>query len=278
MPNINEALDLDTLSSKNSIIHDLDGRIKLIFFIAIIIFAVISDQLFTQIILEIFLLIILYLATLSFKSSFSRLALLLPFGGAIIIFQPFIHSGNIIWASGISWINITDTGLNWAVILLSRLIVCLTSVVILSSTSPMQEIVESFRKLGMPQSISMILSITVRFLFMFIDELAQIRKSQKSRNFHIHNKLTPYKWRVKQVGYTIAMMFVRSYKKGETIYASMASRGFSDDSKFYISRKKITKSNYILILSLIILIIFIELILIFYTKNLGYFGVHLIPT
>ncbi len=278
MPNINDALDLDALSAKSSPIHDLDGRIKLISFLLIIIFAVLSDQLFVQIILEIFLLFVLYIATLSFKSSFARLALLLPFGGAIIIFQPFIHTGNIIWASGISWINITDTGLNWAAILLSRLIVCLTSIVILSSTSPMQEIVESFRKLKMPQSLAMILSITIRFLFMFIDELAQIRKSQKSRNFHIHNKLTPYKWRVKQVGYTIAMMFIRSYKKGETIYASMASRGFSDDSKFYVSRKTITKSNYIFLISIIVLIIIIEIIVIFFTPKLGYLGIHLIPT
>ena len=260
MPNINDALDLDALSSKISPIHNLDGRIKLISFIIIIIFAVISDQIFVHVILEIFLLFVLYIATLSFKSSFARLALLLPFGGAIIIFQPFIHTGHIIWSSGISWINITDTGINWAVILLSRLIVCLTSIVILSSTSPMQEIVESFRKLKMPQSLAMILSITIRFLFMFIDELAQIRKSQKSRNFHIHNKLAPYKWRVKQVGYTIAMMFIRSYKKGETIYASMASRGFSDDSKFYVSRKIVTKSNYIFLISIIIIPYFLGLV------------------
>ena len=125
MAHINDALDLDAISAKNSPIHNLDGRIKLISFILIILFAVLSDQLFVQIILEIFLLIVLYIATLSFKSSFARLALLLPFGGAIIIFQPFIHPGKIIWASGISWINITDTGLNWAAILLSRLIVSL---------------------------------------------------------------------------------------------------------------------------------------------------------
>lgn len=277
MVDINDALDLDTLSAQHSIIHDLDGRIKLISALLIIVFSVFSDQVFSQIILEIFLLIEIYFANLSFKTSFARLALLLPFGGAIILLQPFVQPGNIIWTSSISWIHITDAGLNWAVILFSRLIVCLTAIIILSSTSPMQEIVESFRKLGMPQSLAMILSITVRFLFMFIDELAQIRKSQKSRNFHIHSKLTPYKWRVRQVGYTIAMMFVRSYEKGETIYSSMASRGFSDNSKFYISRKKLTKNNYIYILIIIIMIIIIELILIYKSQNLGYLGIHLIP-
>ncbi len=44
----------------------------------------------------------------------------------------------------------------------------------------MQEIVASFRKLKMPKKeLAMILSITVRFLFVFIDELTTIRNAQK---------------------------------------------------------------------------------------------------
>jgi cobalt/nickel transport system permease protein len=278
MVNINDALDLDVVNAQHSIVHDLDGRVKLIAVLFIIIYSVFSNQVFVPIILEIFLLILMYLANLSFKASFTRVALLLPFGGAIIIFQPFIHPGNIIWASSISWIHITDAGLNWGIILISRLIVCLTAIVLLSSTSPMQEVVESFRKLGMPRDLAMILSIMVRFLFMFIDELAQIRKSQKSRNFDIHNKLTPYKWRVKQVGYTIAMMFLKSYEKGETTYSSMVSRGFSNDSQFYVSRKTLTKSNYVFIASLVILIIIIEIVVVFFAPQLGYFGLHFSAT
>lgn len=84
---------------------------------------------------------------------FKRIALLLPFGGAIIIFQPFIHPGNVLWAY--SWIQITDTGLNWAILLFGRVITSLTAIVLLSSTSPMQEIVASFRKLKMPKELAM---------------------------------------------------------------------------------------------------------------------------
>ncbi|WP_413825654.1 MULTISPECIES: cobalt ECF transporter T component CbiQ [unclassified Methanobrevibacter] len=278
MVNINDALDLDVVSAQNNVIHNLDGRVKLISVLFIIIYSVFSNQLFVPIILEIFLLIVMGLAKLSFKASFTRILLLIPFGGAIILFQPFIHPGNIIWVSSISWIHITDAGLNWGIILMSRLIVCLTAIVILSSTSPMQEVVESFRKLGMPRDLAMILSIMVRFLFMFIDELAQIRKSQKSRNFDIHSKLTPYKWRIKQVGYTVAMMFLKSYEKGETTYSSMVSRGFSNDSQFYVSRKKMTKSNYVFIISIVLLILFIEILVIFYAPQLGYFGLHFTAT
>ena len=102
------------------------------------------------------------------------------------MFQPFIHPGNVIWTY--SFLQITDAGLNWTILLLARLIVSLTAIVLLSSISPMQEVVQSFRKLGMPRDLAMILSIMVRFLFIFYDELRIVREAQKSRNFDIHNK------------------------------------------------------------------------------------------
>ena len=273
MADITKALNLDELASKDSPIHRLDGRIKLISTVFIIVIAAFSNNIFIPIILEIFLLIIIKIAKLSYIDSFKRIALLLPFGGAIIIFQPFIHPGNTLWSY--SWIRITDTGLNWAILLITRMIVSLTSIVILSSTSPMQQIVASFRRLKMPKDLAMILSIMVRFLFVFIDELAAIRKSQKSRNFHIHSKLTPYKWRIKQVGYSIAMMFVKSYEQGERVYKSMISRGFSDKSDLFNEKTSLEKSDYIYISTIIILVIILQIIIIKYSNQLGYFGENL---
>lgn len=273
MANITNALNLDELASKDSPIHNLDGRIKLISAILIIVIAAFSNNLIIPIVLEIFLLIVIAIAKLSYINSFKRVAMLLPFGGVIIIFQPFIHPGNVLWSY--SWITVTDVGLNWAILLLVRIIVSLTSIVILSSTSPMQQIVASFRRLKMPKDLAMILSIMVRFLFVFIDELAAIRRSQKSRNFHIHSKLTPYKWRVKQVGYTVAMMFVKSYEQGERVYKSMISRGFSDESDLYNEKEKLQKSDYLYIGIIIILIISLEIIVFKYSNQLGYFGMNL---
>lgn len=272
---IKQVMDLESIAGGDSVIHRLDGRIKLIVALLIILFCVFSNQLIVPIILEIYLIILMYLSKIPIKQSFKRVAMLLPFGGFIIIFQPFIHPGHIIWASGISWINITDAGLNWAIILIGRLIVCLTDIVILSSISPMQEIVQSFRKLGLPKDFSMILSIMVRFLFIFIDELDSIRIAQKSRNFNIHNKNLPYKWRLKQVGYTIAMMFLKAYEKGEKVYLSMTSRCFSDKSEMYNTKRKLESSDYTYIFITILIIIILEIIILTAKTKLGFFGLDL---
>ena len=273
MADITQTLKLDDIASGDSIIHNLNGSIKLISAITIIVFTVFSQQIIVPITMEIFLLLILYLSKVSIKDAFKRIVLLLPFGGAIIIFQPFIHPGNVLWTY--SWIQITDTGLNWTILLLGRLITSLTAIVLLSSTSPMQEIVASFRKLKMPKELAMILSITVRFLFVFIDELTTIRNAQKSRNFNIHSKLVPYRWTVKQVGYTIAMMFLKSYEQGERVHKSMISRGFSDTSYLFSQKTHLGKSDYIYILSIIAIIIIIEAVLYKYSNQLGYLGLNL---
>ena len=273
MADITQTLKLDDIASGDSIIHNLNGPIKLISAITIIVFTVFSQQIIVPITMEIFLLLILYLSKVSIKDAFKRIVLLLPFGGAIIIFQPFIHPGNVLWTY--SWMQITDAGLNWAILLLGRLITSLTAIVLLSSTSPMQEIVASFRKLKMPKELAMILSITVRFLFVFIDELTTIRNAQKSRNFNIHSKLVPYRWTVKQVGYTIAMMFLKSYEQGERVHKSMVSRGFSDTSYLFNQKTQLEKSDYIYIISIITIIIIIEVVLYKYSNQLGYLGLNL---
>lgn len=273
MADITQIIRFDDLASQDSPIHNLEGRIKLISTIFIIVVCVVSNEIFIPIILEVFLLIILKIAKLSYKDSFKRLLMLLPFGGAVIIFQPFIQPGNVIWSY--SWLNITDVGLNWGILLLVRLIVTLTAVIIYSSTTPLQEMASSFRKLKMPRDLAMILSIMVRFLFLFVDELAAIRKSQKSRNFNIHSKNVPYKWRVKQVGYTVGMMFLKAYEQGERVHKSMISRGFSDTSEMFNEKKSPEKRDYMFLISIIILVIILEIILFKFGGQLGYFGQNL---
>ena len=257
---------------KESPLHSLDGRVKLIFLTLIIVYAVFSTQIIVLAALEVYLLLLIYLSTISYKQSFMRILLLLPFTIFIIAFQPFIHPGTVIYTLPLG-IVITYEGLMFGALLLSRIIVTLTSIVILSSISPMQEVVHSFRKLGMPRDFAMIFSLMVRFIFLFYDELNKITSAQKSRNFDIFNKKTTYMWRLKQIGFTVMMMFLRSYEHGESIYLSMLSRGYSDKSKLYQERKrKIGRNEYVFISTTILLIITLQILAIYFFPKLGFMG------
>jgi cobalt/nickel transport system permease protein len=272
---INETFHIiEKETMKESVLHALDGRVKLISLILIIVYAVFSTQIMVLMILEVYLLSLIYLSNISFKKAFMRVLLLLPFTIFIIAFQPFIRPGTIIYTLPLG-INITLEGLMFGALLLSRIIVTLTSIVILSSISPMQEVVQSFRKLGMPRDLAMIFSLMIRFLSLFYDELSKINNAQKSRNFDIFNKRTKYLWRLKQIAYTIVMMFLRSYERGESIYLSMLSRGYSDKSKLYQERRnKIGKNEYIFIIITLTLIVSLQILAIFLFPELGFIGAN----
>lgn len=179
--------NIERESGKESILHALDGRIKIILSMLIIVYAVYTTDLLILLITEIYLLLLILISNISLSYALKRIALIIPFGGFIALFQPFIMAGDVIYTLPFG-IDITQQGLDFGVLLMLRLIVCVTAVVLLSSVTPMQELINSARKLGVPREFSMLLSLTVRYLFFFYDELVKIRNAQKSRCFDIWNK------------------------------------------------------------------------------------------
>ena len=246
MTSTNTLSELERKTQTKSPLHSLDGRIKLIILVAIIVYAVYTTDIRILAIIEVYLITLLLVARLPLKHSFMTILLILPFGASIAVLQPFVHAGTVIYT--LPWgIHVTAQGIAFAELLMSRLIVALTCIVLLSSLSPMQEVADSFRRLGMPKDFAMILSLFIRFLFMFYDELERIRNAQKSRNFDIFSKKTAYMWRLRQVAYTVMMMFLRSYEQGETVYFSMLSRGYSEDSEIYRGTTKLASRDFIFV-------------------------------
>ena len=112
---------------------------------------------------------------------------------------------------------------------------------------------------------------------MFYDELQRIRNAQITRNFDIFNKKTAYMWRLRQVAYTVAMMFLRSYERGESVYLSMLSRGYSDQSRIYNAKnKEIGKNEYFFILTTILVIICLQILVMFLIPKTGFFNLSIL--
>ncbi len=254
MVSINELKKQEKLSNQGGLLHDVDSRIKLIVLVLIILFAVSSNSYIVFGILEIYLLLLVIISGISLKDALLRVLVILPFGFFIAIFQPFVQPGVILYSLPFG-INVTLEGIQFAELLMSRLIISITSIVLFSYITPMQDVAFAFRKLHLPNEFGMIFSLFVRFLFLFYDELLEIRQAQASRCFSLTNN-TPYTWKLKQVGYLFFSMFLKAYERGETVYSSMASRGYSSESSIYTSSEKLSKTSIIyLVLPIIIMII-----------------------
>ncbi len=259
MPGVGELQQQDRYANQNSILHNIDGRIKLIVAVLIIVYAVVSTNYWILLILEIYLLLLVYISNISIRDALIRVLLILPFGFFIAVFQPFVQPGDVLYTLPLG-LTITAQGLEFAELLMARLCVSVSSIVLFSYITPMHEIALSLRRLHVPNEFAMIFSLFVRFIFLFYDELQSIRQAQASRCFSLTNN-TSYSWRVKQIGYLFLMMFLKAYERGETVYSSMASRGYNSNSTLYETDDKLSRNSIIYILIPIIMIIILQSLL-----------------
>ncbi|MCX9080767.1 MAG: cobalt ECF transporter T component CbiQ [Candidatus Methanoperedens sp.] len=240
--------DIERETYKNTLIHSLDGRIKLLFLVAVIIYIVSLPKFSTLALwklagLEIYLILLILIARLNLFYVAMRFVLLTPFGLGIAIMQPFFRQGFITEFTvrelpllGLTW---TEEGLLFGTLLFAKCTVAVTTVILFSSTSPMTEMVESARRLKLPREFALLLTMMIRYLFVFWGILNRLRRAQESRCFDIWNKNIPRKWILEQIGYSIGSLFIRSYEQGERTFQSMLSRGYDYTADIFVHKKKI---------------------------------------
>jgi len=258
MVSIKQLQQQELMSDQNSLLHSVDTRIKLIVLLIVILYTVTSTDKLVFITMEVYLIILIIISKIGLKDALMRVLLILPFGFFIAIFQPFIQPGQVLYTLPLG-LNITLEGIEFAALLLSRLVVTITATILFSFITPMKDLAVAFRQLHMPHEFAMIFTLFVRFIFLFYDELQNIRNAQASRGFTFTNK-TPYLWKVRQVGYLFLMMFIRSYEKGEIVYSAMASRGYSSHSRIYTHKTRLTTNSILYILIPVIIMIILTLI------------------
>ncbi|WP_440953045.1 cobalt ECF transporter T component CbiQ [Methanococcoides sp. FTZ1] len=264
--------DIERESYKDSPVHRLDGRIKIIAFISIVIYVAalprLDDANFAKLlILESYLFLLMIIGNLNLFYVLARIIAVIPFGLGLAIFQPFIRQPFIetftVYPLSLPFgLTITYEGIDFGLMLMARFIVCVTSVIVLSSTMKMNDFVVSARRLGVPREFTLLLTMMVRYLFVFWSVLKRIRVAQQSRLFDVWNRDVPRRWVLEQVGNTISSLFVQSYEQGERTYVGMLCRGYGNDhSNFYVHRSKLQAKDVSFVVLTIGLILFVHIFL-----------------
>ena len=240
--------EMERETYKKSPVHGIDGRIKILMTLAITVYAVSLPRMetlnFTKLgILEAYLFLLMFFSKIELSHLAARFAIALPFGLGIstlqpFLKQPFLNDFTIIYRFPMG-IEVTGEGLLYGAIIFVKFFVCISSVILLSSTTSMSELVASARRLGLPKEMALLFTMMVRYLFVFWNMLGRIRTAQKTRCFEIWNRKVPRKWTLEQIGYTISSLFIRSYEQGERTYQSMLCRGYSADAHVYVDKKKL---------------------------------------
>jgi cobalt/nickel transport system permease protein len=250
---IEELFYVEKSAYKDSPIHRLDARVKIICaFSFIIALVAVPYSRMVFVVGGIFFLILLgiwVMSRLPFAIIVRRIALILPFGLFIIVFQIFFTNPYYEIFHSISdlpfGLHIYAESVEFAMILFVKFIVCVSSIILLSSTTKLQDMLEGAGRMGLPAEFALTLGMMIRYLFVFGYIFRKINESLATRCFDPFNPALPYLYRMKQVGYTIGTIFIRSYEQGERVYTSMLCRGYGSDSHIFLIKKPLERMEWI---------------------------------
>lgn len=260
---IESLFQIERDANRDSVIHRIDARVKIaIAFAAIIALVAVpySTMIYTVGIIFFAFFCMLWACTgLSPVIYAKRAFAIIPLWGVIIFFQIFLKNKyyttyDVVLSLPLG-INIYAQSIEFAFILLVKFVVCISFIILLSSTTKMQDMLEGGARMGLPAEFALALGMMIRYLFVFGYMFRKINETLKTKCFDAFDRHLSYQYRLRQLGYMIGTMFIRSYEQGERVYTSMLCRGYGRESYLFVERKALKKYEWaFLTVSLIFII------------------------
>lgn len=171
--------------------------------------------------------VMLMLARVPLRYTLKRSIVAVPFVAVIAISVPFFKEGQVVasFAVGTAEITITHQGIVAFGSILVRAWLSLLSVIVLSATS-FPEVLQGLAQLRVPRIMVTLLSLMHRYSLLLSEELAKMRRARDCRNLGGGRAL-----QLRTTGNIIGTLFLRSYERGERVYAAMLSRGYDGEAR-----------------------------------------------
>jgi cobalt/nickel transport system permease protein len=204
-------------------IHALDPRAKVLAALALVVAVVLAPPLPAPAFagLVALLLMTAAVAKLPLGHVLARSALVLPFAGTIALLAPLTASGGSLNWAGLSGAY-AHGGWVVAYSVLSKAWLSVLCMVLLSATTPVPRLFKGLEKLRVPDVMLMVLTFTYRYLGAMRGQVSSLRRSLDSRAPSMSRTA-----RLRLYGQLAGNLFLRSYERGERVYAAMLSRGYT---------------------------------------------------
>jgi cobalt/nickel transport system permease protein len=249
---IDDLFLIEKYAYRNSPVHTLDARVKILVAFAAII-AIVAVPYSTMVysvgaVFIIFCAVLWGLSGLSPVIYVKRLLVILPFGIFLIVFQIFFKNRYYETFTTLATlpfgIEIYAESVEFASILLIKFLVSVSFIILLSSTTKTQDLLEGAGRLGLPAEFTLVLGMMLRYLYVFGYMIRKMRQSLETRCFDPFDRSLPYRYRLEKLAYAVGTLFIRSYEQGERTYLAMLCRGYGRESHLYISKKPLGSRDW----------------------------------
>ncbi len=229
---IERAIFTEENARKPGWLQGVDPRAKLGMFLALILAASLSRSLIILAALYVVTLGTARVSQVPFDFFVKRVWLGIPFfAGIVIIPSIFIAGAPYLFQIPLGPIHlgVSIPGLSSAVVFVARVGVCVSLAVLLVLTTPWADLLKSLQTVYVPQVFILLLSMTYRYIFLFLHIANGMFEARKSRTVGRTPGHEQRRWISGSMGY----LMNRSFKMSNDVYAAMSARGFSGEIRSY---------------------------------------------
>jgi cobalt/nickel transport system permease protein len=153
------------------------------------------------------------------------------FAGIVVIPAIFFVPGPRLFDLGLGPVHLAPSwnGIQGAVPFVIRVGVSVSLAVLLVVTTPWADVLKSLRALKVPQVFVLVLSMTYRYIFLFLHTANGMLLARKSR---IVGRTTGGEQR-RWISGTMGNLMSRAFKMSNDVYAAMLARGFGGEIRSY---------------------------------------------
>lgn len=230
----------DSFAQKDNFLSRIDARIKMIF-----VFAGIITILFSRLVAAPAIVVLLSLAFLlsiriPFKVILLRMLFPLGMAAAILVLHLIAYKGG--------------GGLFAGLLIMAKVAGCVSLVIFLSMTTPVNELLEAGYWFRIPRTWIEVAAITYRYVFVLIEDAITIRDAQKVRLGYSNLSRS-----IQSLAELTGSVFIRAYDQSISTCEAMKMRGYTGVAR--VSFEKRLKPKDILCLIYFSMIIFVLIVL-----------------
>lgn len=168
------------------------------------------------------------------RFALARLTIVLPFTLFVLVFVPFRAPD---FGMGERWVDVgflrfSSGGLRIVAGVLLKSATSVAALVVLAATTPFAELLQGFRRLGVPAVFVEITSFAWRYLAVLGEEAQRMVRARDMRAWRGR-----WLWQAWVVGTMVGHLFLRAFERAERIHQAMLARGYDGDAKVLVAAR-----------------------------------------
>lgn len=227
---------LDPYQPRNSPLHQLDPRVKLVLTLAYILAAALTPHgawhvyillfsiaLAVEVLSDLGIAYVLRRAVLAFPFVLAALPVLFTVDGAALVNFSFFN-----WT-----LTLTQPGVERFLSIALKSWISVQMAIVLAATTTFPDLMSAMRAIKIPRLLVAIFGLMWRYLFVLVDEALRLLRARAARSGQSERAELKtggtIAWRARVAGGMAGSLFLRGFERSDRIYMAMISRGYDGE-------------------------------------------------